>query len=169
MKEFLSVASILKPQGIKGEVKALCYTDSPEDLKAFDRVYIGGNCRKLLKVRPAGDHLAYLAVAGVADRNAAELLRGMEIEVRREDIPEPADGRFYIADLLGCLIVTEEGEKLGVLKDIIPAHTDVYEYEKADGGLVMFPAADGVIVDADPAGGRITVNAKRLAQVASEE
>ena len=49
MKDFLTIATIVKPQGIRGEVKVLALTDSPEDLQAFTRVYVGGKPCKILK------------------------------------------------------------------------------------------------------------------------
>ncbi len=168
MEKFLTVAKIVKPQGIRGEVKALALTDSAEQLAAFGRVYIGGEPYKVLKLSPRPDGSAYIALSGIADRNAAELLRGKEICVLREDAPELPEGRYYIADLLGCAVVGEKGEAIGRVTEITPAHTDVYELEKEGGGKLVFPAADGVITDVNIEQGVITVNKKRLAEVGLE-
>lgn len=169
MKDFLTVATIVKPQGIRGEVKVITMTDSPEDIQAFKRVYIGGVEYKLLKVRPQGDSCAFLTLGGIADRNAAELLRGKQVETARSDAPElPAD-TFYIADVIGCSVVDDTGAEVGEVIDITPARTDVYEVKKPDGKTLVFPAVDGVIIDINVAARRVVLSREKLAQVALDE
>ena len=169
MKNTLNVAKILKPQGVRGEIKVMTYTDSPADLQAFDRVYIGGNCYKVLKVRPQPGDCAFITLASIADRNAAETLRGLDVEVEREDIPALPEGTYYIADVIGCKVLTEEGEDLGVVTEITPARTDVYEYEKPDGKKVVFAAVDGVIISTDIQRKTLVVDKSRLAEVAIDD
>ncbi len=169
MEEFLTVAKIVRPQGIKGELKVLAMTDAPSDLCAFTKVYVGGNPYKMLNVRPCGGDCAIVALSGVCDRNAAELLRDLNVEVKREDAPALPDGRYYIADVIGCKAVTENGAEIGVVKSVTPARCDIYEVEKADLSRLVFPAADGVIVSIDVESGVVTLNKKRLAEVALEE
>ena len=168
MSDKLSLAKIVKPQGIKGEVKVLTMTDSPEVLASFDRVYIGGNAYKILKVRPMGGDCAVVALSGIADRNAAELLRDKIIEGDKSDAPELPEGTYYIADIVGCSVVCG-GETIGEVTDITPARTDVYEVAKSGGGKLIFPAVTGVIEDIDIAGRVVTLNKKKLAEVALEE
>ena len=159
----ITVAIILKPQGIRGEVKVKAMTDSAEDLAAFKNILIDGVEYSVLSVRAQGD-FAYLGLKGIADRNAAELLRGKEIEVARSDMPALPEGRYYIADLIGCTVVNERGDILGTVTDVTPARTDIFTLEK-DGKSVTFAAADGVILTVDEAGKKITVNGKRFREV----
>ena len=119
---------------------------------------------KVLSVRTGGG-LVFLGLKGIADRNAAELLRGKQLYVLREDAPVLEEGRYYIADLIGCSVVTETGEVLGKLTGIRQAATDIYTLEM-DAKEVMFPAADGVITSVDVQGGTITVDKKRFYEVA---
>ena len=160
----LTVGQILKPQGIRGELKVKPFTDDAETFRAFSRVLVDGVSYRVLSVRTGGGAV-YLGLQGVADRNAAELLRGKEVCIPREEAPVPAEGRYYIADLIGCAIVTEEGEKLGVLTDVRQAATDIYTADM-DGREVLFPVADGVVTEADVAGRRLVVNKKRFFEVA---
>lgn len=164
MEKQLTVGQIVKPQGIRGEVKAVPFTDGAEDFRAFKRVFLDGEEYKVLSVR-VGDGAVYLGFRGVSDRNEAELLRGKKITILREDAPEPEEGRFYIADLLESEIVTEEGETLGVLKDVRQAATDIYTMD-ANGKEILFPAADGVILSVEIEHKKITVNKKRFYEVA---
>ena len=73
MQDYLTVATILKPQGIRGEVKVKALTDTAEDLKAFKKLLIDGVEYPVLSVRAQGE-FAFLGLKGIADRNAAELL-----------------------------------------------------------------------------------------------
>lgn len=159
----ITIAIILKPQGIRGEVKVKAMTDSAEDLTGFKNVLIDGVDYSVLSVRAQGE-FAYLALKGIADRNSAELLRGKEIEVDRDDMPELPDGRYYIADLTGCTVVNERGDTLGTVTEVSPARTDIFTLEK-DGKKITFAAADGVITEVDTFKKIITVNAKRFKEV----
>ncbi|MDE7265252.1 MAG: ribosome maturation factor RimM [Clostridia bacterium] len=163
MKEPLTVAVVLKPQGIRGEVKVKALTDSAEDLKAFKTLFIDGVEYPVLSVRAQGD-IAYLTLKGIADRNSAELLRGKDIVINREDAPALPEGRYYIIDLLGCRVENERGDFLGEVKSVTPARTDIYTLLK-DGKEITFAAADGVITEIDVDGAKITVNGKRFKEV----
>ena len=164
MKRLL-IGEVLKPQGIRGELKLKTFTDSPEDVKAFGTVYIDNIPYKILSFRVGGDGAAYVGLRGIPDRNAAELFRGKKVEGAREDAPELNEGQYYIIDILGLRCESEEGEFLGVVKNISNLATDVYTIEK-DGKDVLFPAINGVIINVDVEGGKIIVNKKRLAEVA---
>ena len=164
MENMLSVGVILKPQGIRGEVKVKPYTDSAEDLLGLRRVFLDGEERKILSAR-VGAGVAFLGLKGIPDRNAAELLRGKELFIPREEAPDPGEGRYYIADLLGSEIVTEEGESLGILKEIRQAATDIY-FLDSGGKEILFPAVKGVVTSVDVAAKRITVDQKRFREVA---
>ena len=164
MTDKLIVGEVLKPQGIRGELKIKPFTDDAQVFRAFSRVFVGETEYKVLSVRTGGGAV-FLGLKGVADRNAAELLRGQQITVLREDAPVPEEGRYYIADLLGCRLVTQEGEVLGTLTDVRQAATDVYTVEM-DGKEVLFPVAEGVVTAVDVEGGVITVDKKRFYEVA---
>lgn len=158
------IGRILKPQGIRGEVKVKYFTDTPEDIKKFGRVYIDGEERKILTFR-SDNEAVYLGLYGVPDRNFAETLRGKDVYGNREDAPMPANGTYYIVDLLGCRVRTETGKELGVLERIVPAATDVYAL-KQDGKEILFPAVEGLFEKICPQEGVIVVREERFLQVA---
>lgn len=167
MQDTIVIGEILKPQGIRGEVKVKPLLDDPADICKIRRVFIGGQEHKVLAAR-AGGGFAFLALSGIADRNAAELLRGKELCALRADAPALGEGRYYIVDVIGCEVVTESGERLGEIADILPAHTDVYVL-RAGEKEYMFPAAEGVIVDVDVESKRVTVSEKRIGEVLVEQ
>ena len=164
MQETLIVGTILKPQGIRGEVKVKPFTDSAEDFKAYKHVFLEGTEYKILSCR-VGDGAVFLSLRGVPDRNAAELLRDKELTIPRDEAPMPEEGSYYIADLLGSEIVTDTGTVLGKLKEIRQAATDIYTLE-TDKGEVLFPTAKGVVLSVDVENKKITVSEKRFKEVA---
>ncbi|MCM1545760.1 MAG: ribosome maturation factor RimM [Clostridiales bacterium] len=166
MENYLTIAQIVKPQGIRGELKVLAMTDFPEDLQSFVRVYVGGNAYKILKVRPAGGNCAFVTLSGIADRNAAETLRGLDITALREDAPALPEDTYYIADIIGCTVVDEKGRIYGEVTSITPARTDIYELETPNGKALTFPAVQGLITDIDVAARRVTVVGARMKEVA---
>ena len=161
----LVIGEVLKPQGIRGELKVKTFTDTPEVVKAFGTVYIDDKPYKILSFRVGPDGAAYIGLRGIPDRNAAELFRGKKLEGKREDAPPLEEGRHYIVDILGLNCETEEGEFLGVVKDIANLASDVYTLEK-EGKKILFPSVNGVIVRFDIEGGKIVVNKAKFDEMA---
>lgn len=161
----LVIGEVLKPQGIRGELKVKTYTDIPENVKEFGTVYIDGNPYKILSFRADGKGAAYLGLRGIPDRNAAELFRGKKIEGDRDDAPELEEGTYYIVDMLGLACETEDGEFLGTIKDIANLSSDIYTLEK-DGKNVLFPAVKGVVKKVDIKGGKIILDKKIFDEIA---
>ena len=161
----LIIGEVLKPQGIRGELKVKTFTDFPEDVKKFGTVYIEEKPYKILSFRVGPDGAAYIGLRGIPDRNAAELFRGKKLEGDREDAPPLEEGRHYIVDILGLSCETEEGEFLGGVKQIVNLSSDVYTLEK-DGKNILFPSVNNVIVKVDIAGGKIVVNKAKFDEIA---
>ena len=161
----LLIGEVLKPQGIRGELKIKTFTDTPEDVKAFGTVYIDGKAYKILSFRVDGSGAAYVGLRGVPDRNAAELLRGKKVEGDREDAPELEEGQYYIADILGLSCETEDGEVLGVVTDIQNLSSDIYTIEKA-GKKILFPAVKSVVIKVDFESKKLIVDKTVFDQIA---
>jgi 16S rRNA processing protein RimM len=108
-------------------------------------------------VRAAGP-TAVLKLEGCDDRTQAEYLRDRSLFVRADQIPPPAAGEYFIKDLLGLPVLTQQGESLGILTDVLelPAH-DVYQVHDGQQELLI-PAIVGVIVEINPDLRRIIVN-----------
>lgn len=161
----LVIGEVLKPQGIRGELKIKTFTDFPEDVKAFKTVYIDDTPYKILSFRVGTDGAAYVGLRGIPDRNAAELFRGKKLEGEREDAPPLEEGQYYIVDIIGLSCETEEGEFLGVVKDVSNLSSDIYTIEKA-GKNILFPAVKGVIKKVDLANGKLIIDKKIFDEIA---
>jgi 16S rRNA processing protein RimM len=161
----LVIGEVLKPQGIRGEIKIKTFTDSPDDVKDFGVVYIDGKDYKILSFRVGTDGSAYLGLRGVPDRNTAELLRGKKIEGDRADAPELEEGQYYIVDVIGLDCITQDGEFLGTVKSIANLSAHIYTIEKA-GKSILFPAVKGVVVKVDLENKKLIVNKSVFDEIA---
>ena len=136
--------------GIGGEVKLKLFTD---DLSRFRR-FNGGS----LTLTHARGVIARFAE--VADRTAAEALRGTLLTVARAELPPLEDGEYYHADLIGLAVVSTAGEAVGQVVDVENFGAgDVIEVERADGGRFMAPMH--AVTDWDEA--RLTLEAAFVA------
>ena len=89
MQGTIIIGEVLKPQGVRGEIKIKPYIDDFADIRNFKTLFIAGKEYKVLACR-TDPSAAYLALSGIADRDAAELLRGKEVEALRSEAPAPA-------------------------------------------------------------------------------
>lgn len=167
MRETIVIGQVTKPQGVRGELKLRPLLDDVSAIRTLKSVRIGGAEYKVLSAR-FDAAAAYLVLSGIADRDAAERLRGKEVEVLRADLPALEEGRYYIVDVVGCAVCTAEGRRLGTVADVIPAHTDIYVLQAGE-KQYLFPAADGVVLGVDVEAQVMTVDEKRLGEVMVEQ
>ncbi len=141
----VTLAVIIGAHGVTGEVRLKLLS---EDLKAYPSLSGGGRTFTLKSIRPAQAG-AVARFAEIADRNAAEALRGTELSVPRSALPPLEEGEYYHIDLLGlpCMV---DGRTIGtaVLVDDFGAG-DVLEIEKPDGKRFMVPVAKVVTIEPD--------------------
>lgn len=163
--EKLTVGEILKPQGVRGELKVRAFTDTPKEVKKFGTLYVEDKPYKILSFREGEDNVCYLGLSGVFDRNTAELLRGKKLLGNRTDAPPLEDGRYYLADILSLSVETEDGEFLGTVKDVVSLSSEIYTIEK-DGKEILFPAVKGVVLKVDLDEKKLIVDKKRFLEVA---
>src|SRR5437899_2116750 len=100
----LPIGVVLRAHGVRGGVRVRMHDPASEALAGVERVRVGGAERVV--ERASRDKAEWLVkLAGVDDRDAAEALRGLAVEVRRADLPRLDDGEFYLADLVGYAVV----------------------------------------------------------------
>jgi len=130
----VTLAAVIGAHGIAGEVRLKVFA---EDLTAHKSFNDGALTLKSL--RP-GSNGAIARFAEVADRNAAEALRGTALAVPRSALPPLGEGEYYHVDLLGLPAVSESGEALGAVIAIDNYGAgDVLEIERPDGKRFMVP------------------------------
>lgn len=161
---------ILGPHGLKGEVKIKSFTADPLDVAAYGSVNVPDGRRfKLLKPRLAGD-IVIAAIKGVADRNVAETLKGLELSVERDDLPQTDDGEFYQADLIGLDVVGPAGDKVGEVSGFQHFGAgDLIEIKRNGGRTSFVPFADSMVPDVDVEEGRIVLSETGMAVLAADD
>ena len=156
----IALAAVAGAHGVKGELRFKLFTDSLDSLKLHKTVFIGGIQRKLESVR-AGSAGAIARIEGIADRSAAEALRGSLVEIDRSALPPLEEGEYYHADLVGLLCVDREGREVGKVVGVENyGASDLLEIEKPDGKRALIPFKPAI---ADFGGDRIVVNVEFLA------
>lgn len=132
----LLIGRVVKPQGIKGEVKVLLLTDGFFSVKNLEEVYIGDMLYKITSIKDAGVPCAFLGLQGICDRNAAEALRGAEVYADKSLINKDKNA-YFIEDLIGLTVYAGE-DKIGKIKDVIKSNVDMFvisgEEHSDDGG-----------------------------------
>lgn len=168
--QYIQIGEIVKPQGIRGEVKLRAMTSDMTRYARLEMVYLleGGEYRpcKVLKGR-ASDGFAYLLLEGVTDRNQAEALRGREVYVDREHAIALSEDENFVCDLVGLTAVLTSGEVIGRLTDVLTPNSvcDVYVFDTPRGEMMM-PALRRVVREVDVEAGRIVLDEAALAEVA---
>ena len=123
--EFLSVGRITSAHGIKGWVKFDSYTSPVTNICSYKPLYwrpIGSKVAwqtvKLAECRQHGRSIV-ARVTGCNDRNAAELLRGNELAVKKTQLPPPEEGEYYWIDIIGLQVETVDAVELGTVDEIM--------------------------------------------------
>ena len=138
--DIIKLGKITAPQGIRGEVRVYPYTDKLTRFSEIEAVYLNGRRCRIRKVRYM-KNMAVLKLEGIDDRNAAEAVRNQELMLPKEELWEQPEDTYFVDDLVGCSVVSEDGSPVGMLKAVHsrPAQ-DLYEIEKGDGSTFLLPA-----------------------------
>lgn len=168
MVETLRIGLIVKPQGVRGELKIQPLTDDINRFRKLKSVIIDEKTYPVTKVTVGGG-VVFLSILGVNDRDQAETYRGKFISVDRENAVPLKKDNFFIVDILGCQIITDLDEKIGEVIDVSSSRTDVFTVKCVDGKIMRFPFLKDLLVSVDVASKKIVVKAKRLSEVSCYE
>jgi len=157
------IARIGAAHGIRGEVRVKAFTGAPADIAAYGPLEAADGRRfEVAALRPAAGPAADMLVVrfkGVADRDAAEALNGVELSIPRDRLPPAGEDEYYHADLIGLAAVTVAGADLGT---VIAVHNygagDLLEIAPSRGETLLVPFTRAIVPEVDMAGGRLTVD-----------
>ena len=154
-QHFIEAGEIVNTHGIKGEVSIVPWTDSAEFLKRFKALYIDGARAEIESSRVHKTQLL-CKFKGVDNVNDAMRLKGKTAFFDRDDARLPKGG-YFLCDIMGARVVTDTGEDIGVLEDILeyPA-SNVYVVK--GGSEHLIPATPEFILGADIDAGVVTVH-----------
>lgn len=155
----ICVARIGAAHGVRGAVKLWTFTEDPLAVKHYGPLMTRDGARQfeVMHVREARDHLV-ATLKGVASREDAERLNGLELYVPRDKLPETDEGEYYHADLIGLAAVNAANEPLGRVTAIHNFGAgDIIEIAPAHGPTMMLPFTNAVVPTVDLAGGRVVI------------
>ena len=155
----ICVARIGAAHGVRGAVKLWTFTEDPLAVQSYGPLMTKDGARQfeIAGVRAAKDHLV-ATFKGIATRNDAEKLNGIELYVPREKLPATDDDEYYHADLIGLAAVSAADDPLG---RVVAIHNfgagDIIEIAPAKGPTMLLPFTNAVVPTVDLAGGRVVI------------
>ena len=153
------------PQGVRGEIRVKSLTAEPSAIGAYGPLTDKKRARTFVfdSLRPLKDDMLVARLAGVATRDAAEALKGVEIFARRDQLPPPAHDEFYYDDLIGLEAVDAAGERVGRVASLMNYGAgDVLEIAPAQGGeTLLMPFTKSVAQRIDFDAGQIVIEPPR--------
>jgi 16S rRNA processing protein RimM len=155
----ICIARIGAAHGVRGAVKLWTFTEDPLAVKAYGPLVTKDGARQfeVTSAREAKGHLV-ATLKGIATREEAERLNGLELYIAREKLPATSEDEYYHADLIGLAAVTPANEPLG---RVIAIHNfgagDIIEIAPPLGATMLLPFTNAVVPSVDLAGGRVVI------------
>lgn len=164
LPRFLVIGQITRPHGVRGEVRADIHTELPERFGWLKQVYLAADPDEpyphVLAVEAARLHQGQvlLKLATVEQRDDAERLRGQWLLVPESEAIPLEEGEYYLYQLIGLAVYTQEGEHLGELVEVIETGANNVFVVRGAEREVLIPDTSEVIQDIDFEHGRVTVH-----------
>ena len=156
MKSELTIGKVLKPRGLKGELKIELYASDSARFSHLKRLKIDGIEYGIDRISPEGA-IGYVSLEGIDTVEKAEALRGKLITANRNDLPKLPDGKYYIVDMIGLDVVVS-GEMVGEVCDVLQyGSADVYVVKNGANSF-SFPAISGLVKQVDLDLGKIVLD-----------
>ena len=163
----LTVGKTLKVHGLKGELKTQSFLDSPDLFKKIKSVNIKGKTYTVEQARLSGEFVL-LKLKSIDTVESAKLLCGSEILADKDQLPTLPEGRYYISDLIGCIVMADK-IRVGKIKDVLQyGAADVIVMTK-EGKTIMLPWVKDLFLDVDTEKKIIFADEKKVNEVAVYE
>lgn len=160
MDNRLEIGKIVNTHGLRGEVKIVPWTNTPDVFEDIEYVYVKGREEKrfeILNVKYQKNNII-VKLKGLDDISDAEMLKNSVVMTDREQLGELEEGEYYITDLIGCEVVSEDGKVYGDLDDVInTGSNDIYIVKRSGMKDLLIPVIDEVVLDIDIEAKKITV------------
>jgi len=145
--EPIAVGEVLSTHGVSGGVRARVLSDVAHRFDAGQEIYIRGIPYRIVRSSRRPPRQVYLDLHGLGTVEAARALVGQPITVPPEAVPQLPDGEYFHFQLVGLRVLTQEGEDLGLLSEILETGSNDVYVVRGPGGEVLVPALADVIMD----------------------
>ena len=161
---FLVVGRILRAHGVRGELRVEVLTELPERLTWLEWVYLSRDPDDEAPVATEVTHVrfhkgqALVTLAGTASREAAEALRSTYLLVPIAEAIPLEDDEYYYYQLEGLEVVSDEGERLGIIREVLETGANQVFIVDGAAGELLLPNTEEVVLAVDLEAGRMTVH-----------
>ncbi|TVX94741.1 ribosome maturation factor RimM [Paenibacillus agilis] len=153
-EKLITVGEIVNTQGIRGEIKIVSHTDFPEVRFAKNsQLFIVDEAKQLhlsVTVEKAREHkkLYIVKLKEYDNINDVEKYKGCLLKVSEDQQVKLEENEFYYRDIIGCRVISDAGEELGVIKEILsPGANDVWVVKRPKGSDLLLPYIEDVVLD----------------------
>lgn len=153
---YLLLGEILRPHGVRGELRMRILTDYPERINKLKTVYVGTDTESAdireyhVQHMRMNQNYGLLKLAELDDRDQADLLRALYVMIPIEKAVPLEEGEFYLYQIIGLSVQTAEGQVIGTIREVLETGAnDVYVVESQQYGEVLIPVTEEIIIKTD--------------------
>ncbi|BDG32857.1 ribosome maturation factor RimM [Parageobacillus thermoglucosidasius] len=164
MEKWFNVGKIVNTHGIRGEVRVISRTDFPEErYKKGNTLYIFMEKSQepievIVKSHRVHKSFDLLSFEGYDNINLVEKFKGAVLKVPESQLGELNEGEYYFHEIIGCTVVTEEGETVGTVSEILtPGANDVWVVKRNNGKEALIPYIEDIVKNVDVEAKIITI------------
>lgn len=162
-EDLVVIGEVVKPHGIRGEIKAFLFSEKPENFKQYKKIILQAEIDSRVEVFKIVDSrkqgkLAILKLEGIDTREAAEALQGRKISLSKSDFPDLDPDEYYWHQLKGLAVKTETGQDLGRVAKLFNAAAHDIMVVIGAGHEYLIPVSREIIREIDEAGGTIIIS-----------
>jgi 16S rRNA processing protein RimM len=165
-EELLLMGRFFRPHGLKGEVKVIPETDAPDHFAELETIYVGQEpelasgipVQSVRFQQTKHGVTVILKLEGVETPEGAAALRDQLVFARESDLPELDEDEVYLHDLVGLAVITEGGEEIGTISDVLemPGHV-TYVVDRPGRQDAWIPAVPEFVIEVDLDAERIVI------------
>ena len=151
------VGKAIKPTGVHGELQVEIMSDVPDRFTVGKAVLLEGSLRRIQRTSAVHKGRINLKLEGINDRDEAEGFRDKLLTIPKDSVPDLPEGTFYHYQIIDMEVLTPEGDRIGCIVDVLPVgDNDVYVV-RGDGGEVLVPGLEDVVLEVDTKNNRMIV------------
>lgn len=157
--DLLEVGKIVNTHGLRGEVKIVPWTDYPEVFEDIKKVFLPDGRELNVKGIKYQKNNIIVRFEELTDIDEAAKLKNKVVTADRNELGELPDGVYYVADLIGMKVITDDGEELGTISDVLQTGAnDIYEVKREGNKPLLIPVIDSVVLNTDMEKRTVTVH-----------
>lgn len=162
------VGKVLKPQGVKGEIKILPLLSDCEDFAYLKNLEIKKISYKIQSCRVHQGY-AYVKLQNIDNRDSVENFRDEFVYANRDELPKLDEGQFYISDLIDCYLLDENNQKLGFIQDVLNyGASDILQIRQGS-EEILCPYLKELFLQTDLENKKIWVDTKKFKELTESE